>query len=252
MFPASQRTAILDELIAAGVPADRLLVGTTAASLADMVQLTRHAVDQGCAGCFVMPPFFFRNGPAEGVADLYVRLIEGAAQDRLRLYLYNIPAFHGISIPIDMLGELHAQYPGTIAGLKDSSGDWSLVQALLAAYPNLEIYTGIEPMLPRSIDAGGAGAISGIANLVPSLLRALCQTGNDPGRTAALKHTQTLIDALPHDAILPALTGLMARMSNEPAWANMPPPLQPLPSEQLQSVAKSYWEHNEWDLQVAS
>ena len=40
VFSASQRTAILDELIAAGVPADRLLVGTTAASLADI-----HPVD---------------------------------------------------------------------------------------------------------------------------------------------------------------------------------------------------------------
>ena len=252
VFSTPQRTAILEDLIAAGVPADSLIVGTTAASLADMIRLTRHAVEQGCAGCFAMPPFFFRHGSAEGIADLYVRLIEGTAEDRLRLYLYNIPAFHGFPIPIDMLGDLHAKYPGTIAGLKDSSGDWSVVEALLAAYPRLEIYTGIEPMLPRAIDAGGAGAISGVANLVPSLLRALCQAGDEPGRTAALKRTQTLVDALPQDAILPALAGLMAHLSKEPAWANMPPPLRPLPAEQLQSIAEPYREHNEWDPQAAS
>ena len=252
VFSTPQRTAILENLIAAGVPADRFIVGTTAASLADMIQLTQHAVGQGCAGCFAMPPFFFRNGPAEGVTDLYARLIEGADDDRLRLYLYNIPAFHDFSIPIDMLGVLRDRYPNTIAGLKDSSGDWSLVQALIAAYPDLDIYTGIETMLPRAIDAGGAGAISGIANLVPTLLRTLCQAADEPGREGALKHTQTLADALPQDAILETLACLMAGLSKEPAWANMPPPLRPLPAKQLQSIAEPYWQHNEWNPQAAS
>ncbi len=251
-FSTSERIEALEGLIAAGVPADRLLVGTSAASLADTIQLTRHAANTGCTGSFVMPPFFFHGTSDEGVEDMYVRLLDAAASESLRLYLYNLPQFHGAPIAIDLLGKLSARYPACIAGIKDSSGDWHYLEALLRTYPNLEVYTGIEPLLPQALEAGGAGAITGLSNLVPGLLRRLCQTADTPTRTAALVETQHLVDALPRTAIIETLAGLMATLSGEPSWQNMPPPLRPIPRSQLIAVARSYEEHNEWGLQAAS
>ena len=198
-----------------------------------------------------MPPFFFPEGQADGVADSYAHLIESTADDRLRLYLYNIPAFHPTQIPIHLVGQLYNRFPATIAGIKDSSGNREYLHDLLDSYPQLEIYTGIEPLLPEAIDAGGAGAITGLANLVPRLLRRLCGPGS-PDRSAALEQIKPLVNALPSDAILPALAQLMALLSEETDWQNLPPPLRRIPSDVMQPLAELYREHSEWSLQAAS
>ena len=246
-----QRMGVLESLVEAGIAANRLIVGTSAASMADMVRLTRHAAEAGCAGCFVMPPFFFPEGQADGVADSYAHLIEATGNDRLRLYLYNIPAFHPAPIPVHLVGQLYNRFPATIAGIKDSSGNREYLHNLLGSYPQLEIYTGIEPLLPEAIDAGGAGAITGLANLVPRLLRRLCGPSS-PDRRAALEQIKPLVNALPSDAILPALAQLMALLSDETAWQNLPPPLRRIRGDVMQPLAQLYREHSEWSLQAAS
>src|ERR1700730_1638015 len=47
---ASERMALLDRLIAAGVPAARLMPGTGACSVTEAATLIRHAVGHGCGG----------------------------------------------------------------------------------------------------------------------------------------------------------------------------------------------------------
>ncbi len=252
VLPTSQRKDVLEALIEAGIDPKRLLVGTSAASLADSIALTRHAASAGCAGCFVMPPFFFPEGRHDGILEFYTRIIDGTRDDRLRLYLYNIPAFHPSPIPVDLLGKLHTRFPATVAGIKDSSGDRAYLHELLKTHPQLEVFTGIEPLLPEAIDAGAAGAISGVANLVPALLRQLCSPDTNPDRPASLSQATELVRALPSDAILPALAELMAALSGEPTWQTLPPPLQSIPREVLDPLTHMYREHAEWSLQPAA
>ena len=115
----------------------------------------------GCAGCLVLPPFFLNDVSDDGLYAWYARLIEAVADPRLRVLLYHIPQVSGTPLSVDLVARLAAAFPGIIAGVKDSAGDWAHTSALLARVPQLAILVGHEPHLPRLLRAGGAGTICG-------------------------------------------------------------------------------------------
>ena len=73
-FSLEQRKRVMSAYRAAGLPLDRLMVGTGAASVADAVALTRHAAELGFAGALVLPPFYYKGVPDDGLFA-YVELI---------------------------------------------------------------------------------------------------------------------------------------------------------------------------------
>ena len=67
-FSLEQRKAVMSAYKAAGLPLDRLMVGTGAAATADAVALTRHAAELGFAGALILPPFYYKGVPDDGLA----------------------------------------------------------------------------------------------------------------------------------------------------------------------------------------
>ena len=132
----------------AACPAAKVLPGTGCASLPETIALTRHAVAAGCVACLVLPPFFWKAPTDDGLFAWYSRLIEGVADDRLRLFLYHLPQISQVPLSVDLVARLASAFPGVIAGVKDSAGDWSHTAALLARLPQLAIVIGHEPHLP--------------------------------------------------------------------------------------------------------
>src|ERR1044071_3437257 len=76
-FSLEQRKRVMTAYREAGLPLDRLMVGTGAASVADAVALTRHAAELGLAGALLLPPFYYKGVPDEGLLA-YVETIVGA------------------------------------------------------------------------------------------------------------------------------------------------------------------------------
>jgi 4-hydroxy-tetrahydrodipicolinate synthase len=221
-FSLAERTAGLDALLAAAIPASRIVAGTGCAALPETVALTRHAVQARCAGCLVLPPFFFKDVSAEGLYAWYARVIEAVADPRLRIYLYHIPQVTGVPLPVDLVARLAGAFPGIVAGVKDSAGDWSNTQALLERAPQLAILVGHEPHVPRLLRAGGAGTICGVANVYPALVRALFSrdvTVADEQRIA------TFIDIAFRQPFLPAFKSIVAERTGDPGWLAVRPPL---------------------------
>ena len=66
-FSLEQRKRVMSAYREAGLPLDRLMVGTGAASVADAVALTRHAAELGFAGALVLPPFYYKGVPDDGL-----------------------------------------------------------------------------------------------------------------------------------------------------------------------------------------
>ncbi|NIP83905.1 MAG: dihydrodipicolinate synthase family protein, partial [Gemmatimonadetes bacterium] len=79
----------------------KLIPGTGLTNLPDTIRLTRHAVGLGCAGAMVLPPFYFKDVPEEGLYDHFAHLIDGVDDPRLRVYLYHIPQVSGVGFPVD-------------------------------------------------------------------------------------------------------------------------------------------------------
>ena len=83
----------------------------------------------------------------------------------LRVYLYLIPQLSGVGIDADLIERLMTAFPGTIAGIKESSGDRSNVEALSRRFGSrLDVLVGNETHLVPALAAGAAGCVTATAN----------------------------------------------------------------------------------------
>lgn len=229
----AERRAGLDALLAAGIAAARVLPGTGCASLAETIELTRHAVSSGCVGALVLPPFFWKEPADDGLFAWYARLVEGVADPRLRIMLYHLPQVSAVPLSADLVARLATAFPGVVVGIKDSGGQWENTQALLTRVPQLAVVSGHEPHLPRLMRAGGAGTICGVANVYPDLVRALLSpevTAADEARIA------TFIEILFSVPFLAALKSIVADRSGDESWRSLCPPQVPLSGAQLEAL----------------
>lgn len=219
---ARARMEALERLLESGLPAGRVMVGTAALALEDTVLATRHAVDAGCP-VLVMPLFFFRTADDEGLFRAYATLIEKVGDPRLRLFLYNIPEMTGIGLSVALIERLIGAFPEVLAGIKDSSADWPFSEALLSSITDRPVFLGAEPHLPQAVRNGGAGAISGMANVVPGLVRRLL-AGDEEARPTI----ERLIALVERHNFVAALKAVIAFERNDPAWRAVLPPVLPL------------------------
>ena len=121
-FSVSERKAMLEGVIAGGVTPDQMAPGVGVAAIAETVELTKHALSLGVTRVVMLPPFYYKNVPDDGVFAAYARIIEGVADSRLKVVLYNIPHQSGVPLSLELVARLVAAYPETVIGIKDSSG----------------------------------------------------------------------------------------------------------------------------------
>jgi 4-hydroxy-tetrahydrodipicolinate synthase len=229
----AERAEGLESMLAAGIPPARLAVSTGCAGLPDAVALTRHAVSSGCPRCLVLPPFFWKRLPEEAVFRYYAALIESVADARLRLYLYHLPDLSGVPIGADLAASLAAAYPGIVAGVKDSGAAFGHTERLLKRLPGLSILVGHEPDLPRSIRAGGAGTICGLANLFPELVAAVLK----PDAAAEdERRLRAVLDILQRYPMVPAFKVVRAAQSDDAGWSRVRLPLLLLPEGECREL----------------
>ncbi|MBU6499584.1 MAG: dihydrodipicolinate synthase family protein [Rhodospirillales bacterium] len=219
-FTAAERLGAVEALLRAGIDAGRIAIGAGAPAIGDTVGLVREALALGLTHALILPPFYFRDAPEDGLEDAFAAVIEGVASDRLRATLYNIPQVSGVAVSPALLGRLRARFGRTIAGVKDSTGNFDSFLALRAGAPDCAVVVGHEPHIPRVLAAGGAGTICGMANMVPGMVRALF---TDP---AAAEAMQAACDLLGGEMFQPAMKAVLAAQSGDAAWRAVRPPLR--------------------------
>ncbi len=254
-FSVAERTAAIDGLIAGGIPAGRILVSSSAAALPDAITLTRHAVQAGCFGVLLLPPFFLKGVPDQGVIDAYSQVIDAVNDNRLRVVLYHIPQISGVALSHHVISTLLARYPQTIIGIKDSGcqRDWSLglaktfmvpepqangsamqangsapkamVSAVQANGPRLQVWVGNEPDLQVMAALGSVGAVSGVANVMPRLLQRLVAQFDGPNAPSDLARVKAFIDILGGYGMTAAFKGIMAILTADAGWRRVRAPL---------------------------
>src|SRR5438874_9243235 len=129
-----ERAMLLDELVAAGIDTSRLMVGTGCCSITETVKLTAQAVEHGCAGVLMLPPFYYKGVSEEGLYRYFSEVVQRVGDTRLRIYLYHIPPVAMVGITPGLVERLLKFYPNAIAGMKDSSGDWNNTKMFLDAF----------------------------------------------------------------------------------------------------------------------
>src|SRR6188508_2456194 len=105
-FSLEQRKAVMSAYKSAGLPLDRLMVGTGAAAMSDAVALTRHAAELGFAGALVLPPFYYKGVPDDGLASYIDTILQSTAAKPVPIYLYHFPAQSGLPWHIELIRRL--------------------------------------------------------------------------------------------------------------------------------------------------
>src|SRR5208282_806802 len=143
-FSLRQRLAVMSAYAASGLPLRRLLVGTGAAALDDAVTLTGHAAELGFAGALVLPPFYYKGVPDDGLAA-YIGALVAATTDRpIPIYLYHYPQLSGLPWHPGLIRRLREAHGARIIGLKDSSGDMAYAREAAAIDPGFHVFPSTE------------------------------------------------------------------------------------------------------------
>jgi 4-hydroxy-tetrahydrodipicolinate synthase len=142
----------------------QIVAGTGTSSLGETIHLTRHAADEGCVAALVMPPYYFKDPPQEGVRAYYEKVLDAAS---LPVLLYNIPRLTDTPLSLSLVTALR-DHP-RLGGIKDSSFDIDYLRAVTSLLPDKWVLTGAEAFLLECLRLGGAGTVSGVSNAYPEL-----------------------------------------------------------------------------------
>jgi 4-hydroxy-tetrahydrodipicolinate synthase len=231
---AGERMALLDRLIAAGIPASRLMPGAGACSITEAATLIKHAVGHGCGGVLMLPPFYYKGMTDQGVYDFIAAVIDRVGSAALKMYLYHIPPQTMIPFGVELVGRLIKGYPNTVVGLKDSSGDWNNTKALLDAYASsgFGIFPGSEVFLLDGLRNGGVGCITASGNVNVPGIRKVYENWKTP-QADQLQADITLVRmTIQKYPMVPALKRIVAHFHNDPDWAAVRPPMERLSAAQ--------------------
>ena len=236
-FGVPQRLSIMRAVKEAGLPMNRLMVGTGVCSLDETVALTQAAAGLGFAGALVLPPFFYAGiEPAALLAyvDALVARIDAGA---MALYLYHIPQNTGVPWPVEVVAELARRHAGLLRGIKDSSGDLGYSRAVVAANRELAVFPSSEATLWEAGKDGFAGCISATTNLTAADSQlAWTHQGSAEGKLAVERAT-ALRSILAKQSLVASVKGALAVLNDDEQWACTCLPLLPLTAAQIASLA---------------
>ena len=224
----AERTALLEYLVANRIPGRLLMPGTGACSVPEAVQLTKSALDVGAGGVLVLPPFYYKNVPEDGVFAYYAEVIERIGRSDLRLFLYHTPQMSGVPITPALIARLRSAYGNVIAGLKDSSGVWDNVALLLREFPDIAIFPASEKFLLPALRLGAAGCISATANFQAGSIRKLINAAEGDDRARIDVEIGRVRSIFEHYPLVPALKAAMASKFGRDSWRIVRPPLSML------------------------
>src|SRR5437870_2629634 len=258
---AEERSTLLDELVASGIDTSRIMIGSGCCSITETVKLTSQAVKHGCGGVLMLPPFYYKGVGEEGLYRYFSEVVQRVADARLRLYLYHIPPVAVVGITTGLVERLLKAYPNAIAGMKDSSGDWTNTKTFLDAFgvragravspdarsssdpatdtqTTFDVFVGSESFLLANMRNGGVGTISATANVNPAAIYKLYAEWTNADADDQQAKLNVVRDVFAEKyPMISALKQAVATYANDPAWRTVRPPLVELTAEQAKTLA---------------
>ncbi len=237
-----ERCALIDAVGESGF-AGKVIAGIGCCNLPETAELGRIAAAAGLSGLLIMPPFFYRGISDEGVFAAYDHVLGQLGADPLPVYIYDFPKMSGIDIALETIEQLRRAYPGLIAGLKNSAGDFEEMQCQHAAFDDFDVFAGSEEFLLPAMQAGLAGCISASFNVFAEDAAALMRVWRQPeaeARQHSLTAKRRAIAAYP---LIPAAKALIGDARGSSLAVR--PPLMALKPDELAALKQSLSEVEE-------
>ena len=144
-----------------------IIVSSGTSNFPETIELSQHAASNGADGLLIVPPFYYKHPPLEGLIRYFSLIFEKVP---IPINLYHIPFASGIPISHELLHAME-KYPN-LAGIKDSMEDPGVYQAFLKEFPNLNMRTGTTENLKPALDHG-MGAILAEGNVFTKQIAAV-------------------------------------------------------------------------------
>jgi 4-hydroxy-tetrahydrodipicolinate synthase len=236
----AEKRGLLEALVKGGVSPSALMPGTGHCAISDSIELTRAAVELGCAGVLMLPPFYYKGVSDEGLYRNFAEVIERVGDERLQLYLYHIPPVSQVPISLALIDRLLSKYSGIVAGVKDSSGDWNNTKAMLDAFAKngFDVFAGSEVFLLDNMRNGGKGCITATGNINPGPIANVYKNWRSTEADklqAGITATRKIVQKQP---MIPALKAAVAHFGNDEAWKVCRPPLTELTRAQEEELIR--------------
>jgi len=140
-----------------------VVASVSALTTSEAVAIAKAAVERGCDGLMVLPPYVYKGDWREMKA--HVAAVFRATS--LSCMLYNNPVAYGTDFLPEQIRELAAEHDNFEA-VKESSTDARRVSAIRALVDRrLEISVGVDDAVLEAIGVGATGWIAGLANALP-------------------------------------------------------------------------------------
>jgi 4-hydroxy-tetrahydrodipicolinate synthase len=235
-FSLEQRRQLMTAYAESGLPLDRCMVGTGAAAIGDAIALTQHAADLGFAAALVLPPFYYKGVPDDGLVAYVEAIVSATAAKPIPLYLYHFPAQSGVPWHPKLVRRLIGTFGHRLSGLKDSSGDMSYAREVAAIASDFDVFPSTEAILLEARDGAFAGCISATANLNADLCGRAWRDGDNTAYDKAVA-IRKLFDG---KALVPGIKAVLAHIHKDLEWKRPMPPFAPFPDADGIEVVTAY------------
>jgi len=238
-LPFSFRLSVPARFRDAGFSSSKVIFGTGSCSAGDAIVATRAVVDAGFTNALVLPPFYYKNVSEDGVFNYFDRLVNGVGSDDLRIYLYHFPQLSMTPITVPLIKRLKAEFGPIIAGIKDSSGDFSGTLEFVKAAEDFDVFPGSEAVLIEGLAKGCVGSISATSN-ASAALTAATYAANGTDAAAALQEKLTAVRlAIAEYPLSAALKQIEAWRRSDESWRAVLPPNTVLSDAQAKKLRES-------------
>ena len=156
---------VVDE-VAGQVP---VVIGAGAATTRETIAIAQDAAEAGADALSIITPYF----AAASQKEIENHFRATAESVDVPIIVYNIPARTGNSVAPATLEKLAAV--DNITAVKDSSGNFDMILQYLERTDRatFDVISGNDSLILWTLLAGGAGGISGIANIYPKTMASI-------------------------------------------------------------------------------
>ncbi len=189
-----ERAALIDFCVAQVGGRAPVIAGTGSNSTAKAAEASLQAQALGADALLVVTPYY-NKATQEGLRRHYETVAERVD---LPIILYNVPSRTGLSCTAETYAALARD--SRINGVKEASGDFSLITHTLALCPpDFTVWSGNDDQVVPMMALGAKGVVSVACNLVPEVmvrLSHLCLEGDFPAAARLQTAYADLMDAL--------------------------------------------------------
>lgn len=137
-----------------------IIAGTGSNDTGYAIELSKEAEKVGADALLQVTPYYNKTSQ-RGLAKHFLAIADSV---NVPIILYNVPGRTGVNISIDCYKECAAHR--NIVATKEASANMSLIMQV-AAYTDLDIYSGNDDEVLPALACGGKGVISVTSNLMP-------------------------------------------------------------------------------------